>query len=260
MSFTDKIKAIISCAVLAGIFEAIYLQQQFFWIIIAPVSLAFLLAFLWILGPDFFRRKRLKMKKMVLPLLILVGVTFFLLFEPTKFLRQVVIILSIAAFWLFFTIYRKIPAEDLEEKELDGILNLLTFLCTFSAFLDFWVIYNVYYAFALSLWVSMLMVLVVSFALFAYLFWATGIYAQFLLPFAILLGVTLLEIFLVLSFWPTDPATKSLILVLFFYTLLGLTVTRAKKELNRKKVLEYLVLFCFFFLLIILTMKWYPMI
>jgi len=257
MSFADKIKAVILSLVLFGFFEALYFKQQFFWIITLPLMLGFLLTFFWIVGPDLIQRKRLKMKKMILPLFLLFGVVFFLLFEPSQFLRQMIIIVSSISFLLFFINYRKIPLERPKDPESNKVFNLLFFLLNLTAFLDFWVIFNIYLNFGWSLWLNMLFLLALSLGLFYYLFWAAGIFADYILSFTVLLGLIILEVFIALSFWPVDFSTKSIILILIFYTFSGLLILKAKKELDKKGVLEYLILFLVIFLLIIFSMKWY---
>ncbi|MBA7496080.1 hypothetical protein ES702_06678 [subsurface metagenome] len=256
MTFSDQIKAAIFSLIFLGIAEAIYFKQQFFWIIILPITLAFLLAFVWILGPDLIRRKSLKMTKVILPLLLLAGIFFFLILEPSKLLRQIVIFLGLFSFILFFAFYRKIPLERPKDPKNRSVFNVLIFLLTITAFLDFWAAYSVYFSFSLPLWASMLLMAVISFSLFYYLFWAGGIFVDFLLVFAVLLSLIILEIFLILSFWPTDPKTLAIILILVFYTFSGILILKAKKELTKKLILEYLILFILIFALAVGTMNW----
>ena len=257
MSFADKIKAAAFSIFLLGFFEALSFKQQFFWAIIIPLSLAFLLAFVWILGPDIVKRKRLKMKKAILPVFLIFGAIFFLLFEPSFLLRQIVIILSISAFILFFVIYRKIPLEKPNDSANKYVYDLLFFLLNLTAFLDYWVIHSIYFNFNIPLWFGMILVLIVSVGLFYYLFWSSGIYSDYILTFTVLLGLVILEVFVNLSFWPVDFSTKSIILILVFYVFSGLLIIRAKKELNFRNVFEYLIIFIAIFLIIIFTMKWY---
>jgi len=147
--------------------------------------------------------------------------------------------------------------ERPKDIENVSVYNSIFFLLNLAAFLDFWVIYSIYSNFNLSLWMNMIIILVVALGLFYYLFWACGIFAEYILPFTILLGLVILEIFVALSFWPVDASTKSIILILVFYTFSGLLVLRAKKELTKREILEYLILFIILFLIIIFTMRWY---
>lgn len=253
----DRIKAIVVSLILLGFFEALYFKQQFFWIIIMPITLAFLLAFIWILGPDLIRRKNLKMKKIILPFLLFLGIVFFLMFEVSGILRQSIIIVGVFSFILFFIIYRKIPLEKPKDRKNTPVYNILFFLLNLTAFLNFWIVFNIYFNFSLPLWGSMILALVVAVALFYYLFWACGIFSDYLLSFLVLIGLVILEIFVTLSYWPVDFITKSMILTLVFYVFSGLCIIRAKKELTKKVIAEYLVLFIIIFSVIIFTMKWY---
>ena len=257
MSSKETIRAGVISLILLGFFEAVYFKQEFFWVITFPIAITFILVFVWIFGPDLIRRKSLKMKKIILPFLLLFGIVFFLLFEPSGFLRQMVIIFGIAAFILFFVIYRRLPLERPKDPQNILVYNGLFFLLNLTAFLDFWVIFSIYFNFGLPLWMGMIFILVAALALFYYLFWACGIFADYILPFTVLLGVVILEVFVSLSFWPVNFATKSIILILVFYLFSGLLILRAKKELTKKEIAEYLILFIIIFLIIIFTMNWY---
>ncbi|HLC38763.1 MAG TPA: hypothetical protein VJJ80_01400 [Patescibacteria group bacterium] len=257
MNFADKIKITVFILVLFGFFEALYFKQQFFWAILIPISIGFILAIFWILGPDLIRRKRLKMKKLILPLLLIFGVVFFLFFEASGLLRQIVIFLGIIANLLFFINYKKIPLERPKDPKNILVFNFLFFVLNLAAFLDFWVIYSIYFNFGLALWFSMVLILIISLGLFYYLFWATNVFSDFILPFVSLLGLVMLEVFVVLSFWPASFATQSIILILVFYTFSGLLLLKAKKELKNRDIAEFIIIFIIIFALILATLKWY---
>jgi len=140
MTFADKIKIFILSLIFLGVCEAIYFEQQFFWIIVLPISLAFFLVLIWIIGPDLIRRKSLKMTKIVMPLLMIIGIFFFLILEPSKILRQMIILFGLVSLVLFLVYYRKIPLERPKDPKNRSIFNLLIFLLTVTAFLDFWAI------------------------------------------------------------------------------------------------------------------------
>ncbi len=260
MTLVTRIKALTTCIALLIFFEAIYFRTQFFAAIALPISIVFVLAFLWILGPDFFYRRELKAKKTILPFLLILATTFFLFIEPTIVFKQTIIFASVFSIWIFYAIYRKIPIEDTAESKKLPVQNWLNFLLVLTAFLCFWVIYNFYFAYAMPLWISMLLVLLISLILFYYFFWSINIYEKIILPFAALLGLSILEVFLVLAFWSTSPTSRSLILVLTFYILLGLILSRAKNQLNKARIIEYLIVFLIIFLMIIFRLNWDRMI
>ena len=75
--------------------------------------------------------------------------------------------------------------------------------------------------------------------------------------FVILMGIVILEIFSVLSFWRTDPMIRSIVLVTAFYVFLGVLSLKIKNEFNNKKVIEYLVVAAVVLIITISTMRWY---
>ncbi len=260
MSFITKIKAITTSLALLAFYEAIFFRTQFFWAISLPIAIIFILAFLWILGPDFFYRQQLKFKKAIVPFLLIASTILFLFIEPSSFFRQVIIVLSVFSVFIFFAIYRKIPIEENAESKKLPIQNWLTFILSLTAFLCFWLIYNFYFAYTLPLWLSMVIVLIISLILFYYFFWSLSIFENIIFPFSALMGLVILEVFLILAFWAIDPTTRSLLMIIVFYPLLNLILARTRNELNRSKVIEYLIVFGILFILLILTISWQPVI
>ena len=260
MTFVTKIKAITTSIALLAFYEAVFFRTQFFWKLALPISIVFILAFLWILGPDFFYRRQLKAKKLIVPFILFVVTTLFLFIETSSLFRQIIIFLSVFSAFIFFAIYRKIPIEENAESKKLPVQNWLTFILSLTAFLSFWLVYNFYFAYALPLWLSMLIILAISLILFYYFFWALSIYEKIVFPFSALLGLVILEVFLILAFWATDPTTRSLLMIIVFYPVLNLILARTRNQLNRSKVIEYLIVFGLLFILLVLTLNWQPVV
>ena len=127
-----------------------------------------------------------------------------------------------------------------------------------TAFLSYLVIYDLFFTFFTPLWIAMILVLLVSWLLFYYLFWATSSWISIMPVFVILMGIVVLEIFSVLSFWRTDPMIRSIVLTTVFYVFLGVLGLKTKNEFFSKKITEYLIVATIVLIITISTMRWYP--
>lgn len=235
--------------------EVLYFKQTLFSLTIIPLVLIGGFILLWLIGGNLFRRQALKLKKIILPFMLILGTSFFLFYETSVILRQFVILLCLFCIFLFTYYYRRIPAASKEDYlKIESFLNVMILV---SAFLSYLIIYDLFFTFFMPLWVAMLLVLLVSWLLFYYLFWATSSWISVLPAFVILMGIVMLEIFSVLSFWRTDPMIRSIVLVSMFYVFLGVLSLRTKKELTNKKVAEYVIVAIIVLLITISTMRWY---
>ena len=255
-SYYHPITALIASLILLAILEALYYKQAYIWVIAAAPTLIGLLFLFWILGGHLLQRFLLKFKKMILPGLLILGACFFIIFEPSKVLRQIVIMVVALSFFYFMLVYRQIPVE--EEKDLPKISGFVHFLILLTVFLDYLIVYDLYFSFFLPFWAAQLLTLIIASLLFYYLLWATANLSTHSWFFVILLGLITYEIFLILVFWRTDSMVRSMILTTIFYIFVGLITARLKKELNLAKILEYLFAGAVVLILVIMTMRWYP--
>lgn len=76
------------------------------------------------------------------------------------------------------------------------------------------------------------------------------------LPWATLLSVCLLEVALVLSFWPTEPTFIALFLTGIFYIILGLSHVWFAKRLFKGVLWEYVWVAAIVFSLLMLSTSW----
>src|SRR4030042_3951471 len=104
-------RAIIVTLLSGLLLEILYFKQTLFSLIFVPLIIIGVMVILWLIGGDLFRRRILKIKKMVLPILLLLGVSFFLFFEISIFLRQFVIIITLFCLYFFALYYKRIPIE-----------------------------------------------------------------------------------------------------------------------------------------------------
>lgn len=175
------------------------------------------------------------LSRIFLPILLFLLIGLFWFFRPLSSGS----LNTLFALFLFFGslyLYIKRQRESLE------------FLVFLSLFLGFLALYNFQFAFFIPAWISEILVFIFTFALFTYLASQKGYLPNSLL-FSVGLSICLLEVFFVLSFWPTNPLSKSFILTSLFYAFWFIVV---KKE----KILSYLVLVSFALILVLVTTNW----
>lgn len=246
----------ISSLILLALLEALYFKTNvYIWILALPPVLVGFLCLAWILGGHLLQRFLLKFKKLILPGLLILGAAFFIIFEPSKILRQAIILVTTFSFFYFLLIYRQIPVE--ETKDLAKVSNFVHFLILLTVFLDYLIVYDLYFTYFLPFWVAQILTLIIGTLLFYYLLWSTDSLDEYSWFFITLLGIISWQIFLTLAFWRTDSMVRSLILTTVFYVFVGLITAELKKELTLVKILEYLLVGAGVLILVIMTMRWY---
>ena len=238
------------------ILEVLYLKQSYVAILVSPLVIVILAGTIWLVGGNLFRRKILKLKKLILPAILFLGVAFFTIFENTPFLSQFLIILALIAFFTFGIFYRQIPTE--KEEGSERVKDYLNFFILISAFLGYLVVYYLFFYFHLPLWITMILVAGFSYLLLYYFFWAQNVSSPLIPLYTVMLSIATVENFFILSFWRTDPIVRAVVLVVSFYLILGILSERLKEEFNKKIVWEYVVIAAIVLIITILTMQWYP--
>ena len=127
-------------------------------------------------------------------------------------------------------------------------VEALDFLIFLSIFLGFFALYNLQFIFLIPPWLAELFVFIYTFLLFIYLSFEKKHLKKSPLM-AIGLSVCLLEIYFVLSFWPTNPLSKSFIITVIFYAFWFMIVLE-------EKILNYLVVIGLALTLVLVTTRW----
>lgn len=183
-------------------------------------------------------------KRIIVTVLLLVGVLGFWFFQGFLFLKILAVVLAILSLYTFW----------FKEKG-----ELIVF---FSLYFGIYTLYNLYFSglyFPQYLWQSMLTIAAAAALLYLILFWPyRHLYNTYQLIFyQILTILILMEVFLALTFWPINPETKSLILVLTFYTISNLVLAKFTESLNFQTVSRVLSLSAILLILAISTTKWF---
>ena len=176
--------------------------------------------------------------KIITTLILIISVIVFFYFEPSVILRILIIFLGLIGVW-----------------QLSKTPEILILLSLYIILNDF---YNIRYGLAIPLAVIMVAVFVVT----AYLFYAYSKIGQFVIDeakifniFLLVIGLISLEIFLVMSFWPVEPKTKSLVIAICFYVATRIFYLHINNVLNLKKAAGY-ILVSLFVLAGVIALSW----
>lgn len=133
------------------------------------------------------------------------------------------------------------------------------FLNIIILYLIFFDLYNLYLSVGWPLWLITILFVIFT-TLLSYLYNMSelnNINKQLYLVYLTLINLMMLEIFLALIPWPTDPKVRAIIVVSLFYFLWGLVNLKLRQQLQFKKVMFYLVIFAIIIFAVVATTKWY---
>lgn len=230
------------------------------WLIFsqAGLNIKIALSILFFLLAFFYSERSYLKKKVIfrqtLPLIMLMGVLSFLLFELNGFLQEGVIIFM--SFCLYFFYSRaEIPLPQKESRQVT--YHWLDLCILFSIYLISLALYQLVYFANLPLWGLVLFLALLGGGLFGYGLWARRVAKQPLLVYTFTFILIILEAFMVLSFWQEAyPLYKALILALLYYVYMGLLDFKIKNIRLRSRYLGFLIFATAIFLLIVFTLDW----
>jgi hypothetical protein len=171
-------------------------------------------------------------KDISLYILVIVFMLGFFLIEMSWILKILMICLCAWAYFVSFKI-----------KENNFLVIVLYFLLFYNC-------YSLFFTLGMPLWLPMILVTLLTASI--YYFYSTDSIA-----YAVLLTLIVLEIFLSLVSWPTDPKGKSLILVGIIYLFYGISAQKDHNKLEFKKSISYIVICLLIIILVVLTSQWY---
>jgi len=245
-------------AILLSLIFFIFLEALFskyttnFWLFLLVGFVFFnLIVFLFYFLKNF---KKISWIKLLMPNLLFLGIAlngFFIL--DKQLILQFTILVASILLYLNFKNWDNFPVNL---YLIGASLNFLDFLCLFVAFLWYFSLYQLALFLSLPIWSVLLIVAIISFLILFYILWSNEITLGTRIFYSSLFSFLISEIFLTLSFWPTDASFKSLILLLYFYLFWPLLKLRLGKNFTFKNILPYFLISSLIFLLIIFKIKW----
>lgn len=171
-------------------------------------------------------------------------------FLSSSFFSKIIIILaSIAGIWLFFYFESSLMLRVLSILlVLTGLLNINRnpeIIVLSLVYLIGNDLYNLRYG--LSIPLPIVMIIIWSFSVFFGYFYLKQLKSlnfpnrDYLFSYLLVWSLSILEIFLIMSFWPIDPKTKSLIITVSFF-LIGKTIYfNVNNVLSLKRISSFLI-------------------
>jgi len=173
--------------------------------------------------------------KFILIAILSASLVGFWYFEPSLFLRIIVLIFSLAGLIIAFS----------RSDEKPTLVSKREFLILLMLYLGLFSLYNLLYGLSIPLYLVMIAVLLLVSGLFFNLLvldkLETVISPPLFWVFIVMMGLIILEIFLSLSFWPVDPKTKSLIIVVIFYLTTNFIYLYSHNVLKLKRIAGFLI-------------------
>jgi len=189
-----------------------------------------------------------------LPLIMLLGLLSFILFEKTLILQETIAVFAAFCFYLFYS-RLGLPLEEKASRQVTYFGLDLSILLTI--YLISLAVYQLVFFANLPLWFLILCLALLGGAIFGYGLWARRVEKKILWVYLLLFILIIVEAFVILSFWQEAfPLYKALILALLYYIYMGLLDFKLKGERLKNRYLGYLIFALIIFILIIFSVDW----
>lgn len=189
-----------------------------------------------------------------IPLLLVVSTLGLLYFVQSIKQQQLLILLSaLAYYFLHIALYRLRSYE--KDKTARGIIaaGSVATIFLFNA-----TAYGIYLNFAISLWVLMAMLMLVTVLVSFQYFWLINENAKNVLNYSLVLGFVMAEIVWVLNFWPFGYLTTGVISLIFYYVFWDLVQSYFLNELSKRRIVKNMIFFGALVALVLSSTRWLP--
>lgn len=247
--------------VLSGL-ELLSIKQYLIWWILPVLSLIILLG---ILHSIKFNIKQWNQKEkgwknlnfVLLPFIYFISIVLVLLFIKGGFFRHFYIIGCSVLFWLLLYNIKKAANHliilNIERSNLSYINDVVTLV---SAFLVYSGVFGFYVFFNWPTWLLIFILTITTIFLSYQFFWFSNLFSTKTEFYILILGLIILEVSWVLSFWVAGFFVRGIVLFAIFYVFIGLTQHYFKNTLNKKVVGEHLFVSFLVILAVLMTAKW----
>lgn len=176
----------------------------------------------------------------ILPLFYTLACALFYFLVPVRFLTRVGMT-SLYALGL----YSLLLSENIFIVSSIRTIALLSSARTVSfiiTILSYFFLSNVVFSLHLNILLTLLFIFVFSFPLILHSIWTNTLESNFMshVQWTLLIALCLVEITLVLWFWPTNPTILALFLTCIFYILVGISQMWLNKRLFKAVMWEYI--------------------
>lgn len=192
----------------------------------------------------------------ILPLLYSLSFGLFYFLVPARFLTRIAVT-SIYGFGL----YSLFLSENIFIVSAIRTIALLSSARTVSlviTILSYFFLSNVIFSMHLNIFYLLPLLSIFTFAFILHSVWTYSLEISLrpALLWAGFLTICILEVALVLWFWPSKPTVLALFLTGFFYSIIGLSQAWFDKRLFRNVILEYVWVAAIVFFVLVLFTSW----
>ena len=193
----------------------------------------------------------------ILPVLFTASLSLFYFLLPPRWIIR----LTTTAFFAVGT-YAILLVENIYNVAVQRSIQLLRAAQSVGLLLTLAVIFlsaNVIFSLKLPFILNFLLMFTVSFFLALQSLWSIKLQKKLsaeLLIYSLTVGIGIGELPLVLSFWPIENASFSLLLSASYYALIGIIQQYMAERLFLNVIREYIIVFVFTFILTFLTTRW----
>jgi len=230
----------------------IFYPQSLFVIIILSVILIFLS--LWQLTGRQIKNSQL-WNFLIAPFFLFEGWIFLAVFLEERWVKHlflVIIVFFLLIFLhnLFLFLYRPLYYRAYSLENISNYLDLLAIWLWYSSF------FGLIIFLGLSPGLFVLPIIIISALIYYQSIWVNKIEIKNHWPYLIIVNLLLAEVFLAVSFLPTNFYVNGLILTVVYYVLSGLSRNFILKKLNKIIIARHLLFGIFILILGLLTAKW----
>ncbi|MDD5396722.1 MAG: hypothetical protein PHW24_01535 [Candidatus Moranbacteria bacterium] len=189
-----------------------------------------------------------------IPVLLVISTMGLLYFVQSLKQEFLLIVLSaVAYYFIHIALYRL--RNYRKDKTARGIVAAGSVA---TIFLFYATSYGIYLNFAISLWVLMFVLMLVTTLVSFQYFWLINDDKKNVLNFSLVLGFVMAEIVWVLNFWPFGYLTTGVITLIFYYVFWDLVQCNFLNILSKRRVVANMFVFATLVAMVLSSTRWLP--
>lgn len=230
----------------------IFYPQSLFAIIVLSASLIFFS--FWQLTGRQIKNSQL-WNFLIAPFFLFEGWIFFTVFLEERWIKHLFLIIIVFFLFLFLYnifnfLYQPLYYRAYSLENISNYLDLLAIWLWYSSF------FGLIIFLGLSPGSFVLPIIIIGVLIYYQNIWVNKIEIKNYWPYLIIVNLLLVEVFLAVSFLPTNFYVNGLILAVVYYVLSGLSRNFILKKLNKIIVVRHLLFGIFILAIGLLTAKW----
>jgi hypothetical protein len=180
-----------------------------------------------------------------------IGLLYFVQSVKQEFLLS--LLSAVAYYFIHIALYRL--RNYRKDKTARGIVAAGSVA---TIFLFYATSYGIYLNFAISLWVLMFILMLVTTLVSFQYFWLINDDKKNVLNFSLVLGFVMAEIVWVLNFWPFGYLTTGVITLIFYYVFWDLVQCHFLNILSKRRVVVNMLVFALLVAMVLSSTRWLP--